>query len=222
MTKYEPAARGHRPSRRSRRPARRRSRAPRARRAPPVRSCDRVDLPAVGDHGVVRAELLGELERVRVAVHHDDPGRGQRGQALDADVAEAARADHHAGGARVEQRDGLADRVVGGDAGVGEGGDVLGLGLRVELDAGPGRGEQVLGHAAVAATGRGTAVLAVHVVAGPAGAAQPAGRGRVQDDRVADGHVGDRRADLVHPAGVLVAEDVGQRRCASPRPTGPR
>ena len=54
-------------------------------------------------------------------------------------------------------------------------------------------------------------LTAVHVVAGPAGPAQAAGRGRVQDHGVADGHVGDRRADLVHPARVLVAQDVGQR-----------
>src|ERR1022692_1171319 len=72
------------------------------------------DLAAVGDHGVVRAELLGELERVRVAVNHDDLGGGERGEALDADVAEAAGPDDHGGGARVQQRDGLADRVVGG------------------------------------------------------------------------------------------------------------
>ena len=74
MTKYEPARRGHRP--------------PvvlgallgdevehhlGARAAGEV--LDRVDLPAVGDDGMVRAELLGELERVRVAVDHDDLGR---------------------------------------------------------------------------------------------------------------------------------------------------
>ena len=136
---------------------------------------------------------------------------GQLGQALDADVAQAARADDHAGGAGVEQRESLADRVVGGDAGVGEGRDVLGLRLRVQLDAGPGRGQQVLGHAAVPGQAGELAVLAVHVVAGPAGVAQAVGRCGVQDDGVADGHVGDRRADLVHPARVLVAEDVGQR-----------
>src|SRR5215469_7924198 len=173
---------------------------------------DRVDLTAVGDHGVVRAQLLGELERVGVAVHHDDLGGGERGQALDADVAEPARADHDAAGARVEQRDGLADRMVGGDAGVGERGHVLRLGRRVELDAGPGRGEQVLGHAAVARQAGELAVGAVHVVAGPAGAAEATGGGGMQDDGIADGHVGDRGADLVHPARVLVAQDVGQRR----------
>ncbi len=44
----------------------------------------------------------------------------------------------------------------------------------------------------------------------PAGQAQPAGRLRVQDHGVADGDVGDALADLVDPAGVLVADDVGQ------------
>src|SRR5690349_6858850 len=171
----------------------------------------RVDLRAVAHHGVIGAELGGQLERVRVAVDHDDVGRGQRGQALDADVAKAAGADDHGGGAGVEQRDGLAHRVVGGDAGVGQGRDVLGLRLRVQLDAGSRRGQQVLGHAAVPGQAGEVAVLAVHVVAGPAGVAQTAGRGRVQDDRVADGHVGDGRADLVHPARVLVPEDVGER-----------
>ena len=119
----------------------------------------------------------------------------------------------HAGGARVEQRDRLAHRVVGGDAGIGQRRDVLRLGRRVELDAGPGRGEQVLRHAAVVSESPGKELFdAVHVLAGPAGAAQPAGRRRVQDHGVADGDVGHRRADLVHPAGVLVADRVGQRR----------
>ena len=131
-------------------------------------------------------------------------------------MAQAASADDHAGGARVQQRDGLTDRVVGRDARVGQGGDVLWPGLRVQFHAGPGRGQQVFGHAAVGGQAGERAVDAVHVVAGPAGVAQPAGRGGVQDDGVADGHVGHRRTDLMHPAGVLVPEDVGQR-CAHRR-----
>ena len=55
------------------------------------------------------------------------------------------------------------------------------------------------------------AVLAVHVVAGPAGPAQPAGDQRMQDHLVADGDVGDGVTDRMHPAGVLVADRVGQR-----------
>src|SRR6201996_8703685 len=78
---------------------------------------DRVDVAAVGDHRVLRPELLGQLERVGVAVDHDDVGRAQRGQGLDADVTQAAGADDHRGGARVEQRERLADRGGGGGAG---------------------------------------------------------------------------------------------------------
>ena len=62
------------------------------------------------------------------------------------------------------------------------------------------------------------AVLAVHVVAGPAGAAQPAGDQRVHDHGVADLDVGHAGADLVHPARVLVPRDVGQRRVLDLRP----
>src|SRR5690349_4126706 len=89
---------------------------------------DRGDLVTVADHGVIRAQLLGELEGVRVAVDHDDLRRGQRGQALDADMPEAAGPDDDRGRARREQRYGLAHGVVRGDAGVGERGDVLRLG----------------------------------------------------------------------------------------------
>src|SRR3954453_4875732 len=96
------------------------------------------DVRAVGHHGVVGAELLGQLERGRVAVDHDDVRRGEGGQALDPDVAQPAGAYERAGGAGVEQRDRLADRVVGGDAGVRQRRDVLGLRRRVELHAGPG------------------------------------------------------------------------------------
>src|SRR5690349_13013939 len=172
---------------------------------------DRVHLPAVGDHGVVRAELLGELERVGVTVHHDDLGGSECRQALDADMTEPAGADHHARSAGVKQRDGLTNRVVGSDAGVGESRDVGRLGLRVELHAGPGRGEQKIGHPAVAVgeAGEGT-VLAVHVISAPAGTAQAAARRRVQDHRVAHRHVGDPGTHFLHPSGVLVTEDVWQ------------
>ena len=172
-----------------------------------------VDRGAVGHDGLVRPELLGQLQRLGVAVDHDDPGGGERGQALDADVAEPAGADHDGGGAGVEVGDHLADRVVRRDPGVGQGRDVLGPGLGVELHAGAGGGLEVLRHPAVRAVQPGEDRLhAVHVVAGAARVAQPAGRRRVQDHGVADGDVGDAVADRLDPAGVLVAEDVGQRR----------
>src|SRR6266481_2211891 len=39
---------------------------------------DGLHLAAVRHHGVLSAQLLGELQRIRVAVDHDDPGGGQR------------------------------------------------------------------------------------------------------------------------------------------------
>jgi hypothetical protein len=103
--------------------------------------------------------------------------------------------------------------VVGGDPGVGQRRDGGGVGVRVQLHAGTGGGAQVLRHAAVVVRQpREERVLALHVLASPAGEAQAAGGLRVQDHRVADRDVADAVADRVHPAGVLVADDVGQLR----------
>jgi len=70
-----------------------------------------------------------------MAIHDDDPRCSQRGQTLDPDVPEAARADHDARGARIEQGNRLANGVVCRDAGIGESGDVFGPGARVEFHA---------------------------------------------------------------------------------------
>src|SRR6185295_8479117 len=113
----------------------------------------------------------------------------------------------------------LADRVVGGDAGVGERRDVRGVGLGVRLHARPGGRAQVLGHSAVVVAQTGEeGVRAVHVVAGAAGQAQPAGGLGVQDHGVTDRDVRDTLADLVHPARILVPDDVGQVRVHGLRP----
>ena len=53
--------------------------------------------------------------------------------------------------------------------------------------------------------------LAVHVVAAPAGNAEPAAVGRIQEHGVADRGGRDVVADRVHPTGVLVAEHDRQR-----------
>ena len=98
----------------------------------------------------------------------------------------------------------------GGQAGVGQRGDVLGLQPGAELDHRARRGLEEVGEAAVAVDARKRAVEAVHVVADAAGQAQPAGDVGMHDDGVADLDVGHRRADLVDPAGVLVARGVGQ------------
>ena len=200
-------------SRPARRPARRRSRARRRRRAPPVRSMTASTWSPSATHRVVGAELLGQLERVGVAVDDDDLGRGQRGQALDADVAEAAGADHDARGARVAAA-GYALRTAWYAVMPASASAATSFGWVDGSSFTQARAE-VSRYSAIppSLSSPGNVLFdAVHVVAGPAGPAQPAGRRRVQDHRVADGHVGHRGADLVHPAGVLVADRVGQRR----------
>src|SRR5215207_2274293 len=174
-----------------------------------------LDDPAVADHevrpgppGHLPGVLLGSLLADEVQHHL---GAVAAGQLLDP-VDVAAVPDDHTGGARIQQGHGLADGVVGGQAGVGQGGHVGRLELGVDLDHRPGPGPQVGGHAAVGIEAGEEAVDAVHVVPGPAGAAEAAGRLGVEDHRVPGGDVADVRADLVDPAGVLVAEGVGQRR----------
>ena len=123
--------------------------------------------------------------------------------------------------AGVEDARRLLHRVVGREPGVRQRGDVLRVQRRIELHDRPRGGLQQLGEPPVRRDARERVVRAVHVVAGAAGPAQATGDERVQDDRVADGHVGDRRADLVDPAGVFVPEDVGAAGRRSSRPTGP-
>ena len=147
----------------------------------------------------------------RVAVDDDDLGGGHR---LRHWIPMCPRPPAPMTTARVpgyRSGDRLLDRVVGGKPGVGERGDVLraaSAGRALRPSARSGRAG--IGEPAVADRCRGRRVLAVHVVAGAARAAQPAGDQGVQDDRVADRDVGDRGADLLDPAGVLVTERVGQ------------
>jgi hypothetical protein len=67
-----------------------------------------VDVPSIGFDTVVRPALLGQRQRLRVAVDGDDLGRSQRAEALDADVAQPARADHHGPVGRPWSRPGRA------------------------------------------------------------------------------------------------------------------
>src|SRR3954454_15783140 len=171
----------------------------------------RLDVLAVLDlDRVVGAHLARERERLLARVDDDDLRRRVGLQALDADVPEPAGADHHRLRARAQHRDRLLDGVDRGQPGVGERGDRGGLQRRVELDLRAGAGEQEVGEAAVAVDAGEGAVDAVHVVTAPARAAQAAGDERMHDHRVADLDVGDPGADLVDPAGVLVAGRVGQ------------
>jgi hypothetical protein len=178
---------------------------------PPVRDVEHLlDVAAVDHQSLVGARVARELQRRLVGVEHDDRRGCQRPQALDADVTEPTRADNDAGAARVQQRGCLLDGVVRRKAGIRQRRDVCGLGIRGKPDKRPSRRAQQVRHAAIAVDARERARVAVHIVAGPARPAEPAGGQRVQDHSVAGLHVSDRRAHLADPTSVLVPERVRQ------------
>src|SRR5919107_2783915 len=79
---------------------------------------DSVHVAVFDFHGLVRAPLLGKGERLLRGVGDDDLGRGERLEALDADVPQAPRADDHGLRARVEVGHRLPYGVVSGEASV--------------------------------------------------------------------------------------------------------
>ena len=97
---------------------------------------------------------------------------------------------------------------IGGQAGVGQCGNVGRRQPRVQADNCPGVGLEQLGESTVGGDAGESGLDAVHVVAGPAGLAEAARDERVDDHRIADGHMVDGGADGLDPAGVLVAERV--------------
>src|SRR5699024_6856166 len=163
-------------------------------------------------HGVVGAQVAGELHRLLALLQHGHRAGGQRLEHLDADVSQPAGADHDGvrPGHQVCSR--LAYSVVGGQSGVRERCDVGRLQRLVQLDHGAGVGAQLLGHPTVDVQAGEGGVLAVRIIPGAARSAQPAAGQRVHDHRIPGGYVGHRGPDLAHPAGVLVTEDVGQLR----------
>src|SRR5829696_1303443 len=169
----------------------------------------RVAFPAL--HRLVRAPLLSELEGLLAGIHDDYVRRRHRPEALYADVPQAPRADDDGVRARVEHRDGLPDRVVGGQARVGQRRDVLGLEGRVQLNDTPRAGPQKLGEAAVLGDAGERAVDALHVAPGAAVVAEAARHEGVADHGIPRLHVCDRRAYFFDPTRVLVPQDVGQQ-----------
>src|ERR687890_336108 len=151
-------------------------------------------------HRLVRAPLLGELQRLLRGVGDDNLRRGQRSEALDAYVPEPPGPDDQGLRTRVEERDGLPNSVVSGEARVRKGSYVFRLQDGIQLHYRAGVGLQEVGEATVAGETRELTVLAVHVISGAASPAQAAGHERVADHRVSDLDVGHRRADLLDPA----------------------
>jgi hypothetical protein len=164
-----------------------------------------------GLHDVVGAHARGHLQGLVRDVDGDDLGSARGPQALHADVAEPADADDGAAGARGQERRRLLDRPIGGQPGVGVGGDVLGGKTLLELEGRALHGAQVLRESAVDVEAGELGVLAVHVLAPPAGGTDAVGLQRVHDHGVARPQGRDRRSYLLDPPGVLVPERVGQR-----------
>ena len=158
-----------------------------------------------GQHHVVGAAGLGQLERLGALVHGDDPGLGGGPEDLDGQVAEPADADHHRGAPRHQEPSSPSDGVIGRQRRVGERGR-LGRAHRVgqrHQVAQPGN-EHELGHAAVRAqpTDRGAQrrVLAVVLLAEGAGAASATAPGSVDGDRLAHLQAARRRGRAGAPS----------------------
>ena len=176
------------------------------------------DVGAVGDNAAVGTDVDSQLDRLRIAVDNDHGDTRDRLEYLDSDVTKTASTDHHAHIPRPGGPRHLLRRVVRGQSRVRERGDLSRFKRVVDLHHAAGGGAQVLRVAAVGVDARELVVLAVHVVTESACAAKPTGDQRVQDDLVARGHVGDRVPERMHPAGVLVADGVGQGDSALLRP----
>src|SRR4029079_15106317 len=171
---------------------------------------DLLHVAAVGDDHLVGPDLAGELDGGGITIHDDDGYSRNRLEHLDSYVPEATRADHDTDLTRVGRPCHLRGRVIRGQAGVGEGGDISRLQRIVDLDHAARGGAQILRIPTVGVDARETAFLAVHIVARPAGPAQPARDQRMQNHLVTHGDIGDGVADGVHPPGVLVAYRVRQ------------
>src|SRR5438128_11383804 len=131
----------------------------------------------------IRAKSAGEAEALGACVEGDYAGTAQRLQDLHPEVAKSADAKHDNGRARLDFGEDLLDRVVGGDARVGERrqGSWIGPGRKLD-DRADARLEK-FGVAAVrrVKTRKERPAGPVHVIAGPTVATQPAARLAVQD-----------------------------------------
>lgn len=165
---------------------------------------------AVGLHQLVGSDLARQRQGGFGLVDHDDVGGTHGLEALDADMAEAAGADHHAALARQQVARRLLGGAIGGQARIGIGSDFLGsegLGKRHDIALG---GAQELRIAAVAVEPR-KAARAVHVhaaTAGQAGAARDLG---MDDDGIPDLDALDLLADRFDPAGIFMPHDQRQQ-----------
>src|SRR5262245_8536684 len=168
------------------------------------------DRVVAASHQVLGSQFLREAQRQARAVHDDDLRRALFPEDLVRDVAKATEPDDHRDVAGLKTLGGLVGHVIRGEAGVGVGGDLLrghAVGKANEvalLDL------EVLRKSAIAGDAGERPVLAMHVVAPAARRAGAVGDERVHDHCVALLETTHFRPHLLHPAGVLVARNVGE------------
>src|ERR1700730_18569388 len=159
---------------------------------------------------MMRSASPGQFERDRRAIGHDDLGRAQSLQDLDADMPETTGSDNHSVLAGQEMARGFLGSAIGRETGVGIGSDVLGRERLRKLDKTARAGQKNLGIAAIGIDPREYALFGVHVVAATTRQTMTAGDKWMADNRVALLEPGDALANLFNPAGVLVPHDIRQ------------
>src|SRR5439155_23271546 len=80
-----------------------------------------------------------------------------------------------------------------------------------EFDDGAGTRLEEVCHAAISGDARKSRVRAVHIVACTTRATEATGDQWVNNDRIANGHIADCRANSFYPASILMAERIGER-----------
>src|SRR5712691_5715681 len=148
----------------------------------------------------------------KLALHY--VGRGDHGvshapQELESDVTETADAQHHDVTPAGRPARGLLDRPNRGEAGIRQGGDVLGFEV-ADSDQRPLGGAKNFRKASVGGDPREHEILAMHVLSDSARSARTVRDDRMHDHLLALLERSDGVADLLHYAGVFVAQRVRQ------------
>src|SRR5262249_43706379 len=161
-------------------------------------------------HQVLGSQFLREAQRQVRAVHDDDLRRALGPEHLVGDVAKTTEPDDHRDIAGLKALGGFVGRVIRSEAGVGVGSNLLRRHAVGKADEVAFLDLEVLRKSAIAGDAGERPILAMHVVAPAARPAGAVGDERVHDHRVALLEAAHLRPHLLHPAGVLVARNVGE------------
>ena len=188
----------------------RRSRTPRRRRVPPVRSPIASTASWPASTAWSAPSSIASARHLRVGVDGDDPARPEHADSWTAIWPTPPTPTTTAVVPGVQMPRDATHRVVGGQPCVGVRRHVARLQAVRQPDELALGDQQPFREATVDRQAGEAVAITVHVIAAPAGDAQAAAVGRVNDHRVADRDRRDEVADLFHPARVLVAEHARQ------------